>query len=145
MTAPQATEQPVAPPPTEPERLHRPVRAVVALAEVLAAAAAIWGAFWAWPRGFSTITTVLSDGTVLESQRVYGDWLTVAIGFGTVAALLVLDALRQALLAVRAKPRRARQAADPAATVSTTSDEKTGADAAQGAQAVSDARVSGED
>ncbi len=109
MTAPQATEELVAPPPTEAGGLHRPMRAVVALVELLLAGLAVWGAFSAWPRGFATITTVVSDGTTLESERVYGNWLAGAIAFGTVAAVLVLDAVRQALLAVRARPRRARR------------------------------------
>ncbi len=109
MTAPQAAEELAALPPTEPPRLHRPVRAVVALVELLAAGAAVWGAFWAWPHGFATITTVLSDGTALDSQRTYGNWLAAAIGFGTLAALLVVDAVRQVLLAVRARPKRVKR------------------------------------
>jgi len=111
VTAPQVTEELVAPPPTEQGRLHRPVRAVVALVELLAAGAAVWAAFWAWPQGFATITSVVAGGTELVSERVYGNWLAAAIGFGTLAALLALDALRQVLLAVRARPRRPRRAA----------------------------------
>jgi hypothetical protein len=100
----------VAPPAIEPGTLHRPVRAVVALVELIVAGLAVWGAFWAWPRGFATITTVVSDGTALESERVLGNWLAAAIAFGTVAALLVVDAARQVLLASRVRPRRARTA-----------------------------------
>jgi hypothetical protein len=110
MTAPQATDEVVAPPPTEPGALHRPFRAVVAFVELLAAGAALWGAFLVWPRGFATITTVIGQGTVLESQRVYGNWLAAAVGLGTLAALLVVDAVRQLLLAVRVRPRRRRSA-----------------------------------
>jgi hypothetical protein len=109
VTAPQATEAVAAPPPIEPGRLHRPRRALVALAELLAAGAAIWGALWAWPHGFATITTVVADGTVLESERVFGNWVATAVGFGTIAAILVLDAVRQLLLAVRAKPKRGKR------------------------------------
>ncbi len=128
--------------------MHRPVRAVVALAELLAAGAAVWAAFWAWPRGFSTITTVIAEGTVLESQRIYGNWLAAAIGFGTVAALLVLDAVRQVLLAVRARPRRARKdkasGGDPGAAPAARPEANSDA-AADASEAVSDARVSGDD
>jgi hypothetical protein len=106
VSAPQATDQIVAPPPTEPGRLHRPGRAIVALVEVLVAGLAVWGAFWAWPHGFATIATQIADGRVLESQRVFGNWLAAAIGFGTIAAVLVLDAARQVLLAVRVRPKR---------------------------------------
>lgn len=114
MTAPQATEQPVAPPATEPG-LHRPWRAAVALAEVLVAGLAVWGAVWAWPHGFASITAVI-DGVTLESERVYGNWLAAAIGFGTVAAVLVLDALRQVLLAARARPGRGKKDSDARVT-----------------------------
>jgi hypothetical protein len=108
VTAPQAADEVITQPPIEPAGLHRPVRAVVALVELLAAAAAVWGAFWAWPHGFATITTVVGDGTVLESQRTYGNWLGAAVGFGTLAALLAIDAVRQVLLAVWARPKRDR-------------------------------------
>ena len=114
MTAPQATDEVVAPPPTEPARLHRPGRAIVALAEMVAAGLAVWGAFWAWPQAFATISETITDGVVLDSQRVYGNWIAAAVGFGTLAALLVVDAVRQTLLAVRARPRRERKTAVPA-------------------------------
>jgi hypothetical protein len=125
VSAPQATDELVAPPTTESGRLHRPVRAVVALAEVVVAGLAVWGAFWAWPQGFATITTVVTDGVELDSQRVSGNWLAVAIAFGTLAAVLVLDALRQTVLAVRARPRKAKRGKD--------------------SDAVSDAKVTGDD
>ena len=109
MTAPQATDEVVAPPPTEPARLHRPARAIVALVELVAAGLAVWGAFWAWPQAFTTISTTITDGVVLDSQRVYGNWVAAAVGFGTLAALLVVDAVRQTLLAVRIRTRRAKK------------------------------------
>ena len=111
MSAP-ATEQLVVPPPTTPGRLHRPGRAIVALVELLLAGAAVWGAFWAWPHGFATITTEVGQGVVVESERVYGNWVAVAIAFGTVAAVLVLDAARQVALAVRARPKRVKKSKD---------------------------------
>jgi hypothetical protein len=111
VTAPQATDEVVAPPPTEPARLHRPGRAIVALAELVVAGLAVWGAFWAWPQAFATISEPITEGVVLDSQRVYGNWIAAAVGFGTLAALLVVDAVRQSLLAVRARPRRERKVA----------------------------------
>lgn len=101
MTAPQTADEVL--------RIHQPRRALVALAELLVAAAAIWAAFWFWPRGVATITNVLENGVTQDSTRFFGNWMAGAIGFGTLAALLVLDALRQIVLAVRARPRR-RQA-----------------------------------
>lgn len=127
MTAPQATDEVVAPPPTEPARLHRPVRAVVALVELVVAGLAVWGAFWAWPQAFVTISTPITDGVVLDSQRVFGNWIATAVGFGTLAALLVVDAVRQLLLAVRTRPRRARKGAAPAPAADANTDAKTDA------------------
>lgn len=101
-----ATEELVAPPPTEPGRLNNPWRALVALGELLLAGVALWFAFDFWPRGSAKIVTTLSDGLVLESTRSIGSWLAAAIGLGTVAALLVLDAVRQMALAVRTRSKR---------------------------------------
>lgn len=111
MTAPQAADQVVAPPPTEPATLHRPRRAIVAAVEVLLAAGAVVAAFWAWPKGFATIVTATSEGGEVISERVYGNWLGAAIGFGTLAALLVVDAARQVALAVRARPKQVKRSA----------------------------------
>ena len=107
MTVPTATDEPAIDLPPVAARLHQPWRALVALVEVVAAAAAIWGAFWCWPRGVATITLVLDDGTRLVSTRYYGNWMGAAILLGTIAALLVLDAVRQTVLAVRTHPKRA--------------------------------------
>ena len=104
MTA--ATEELVAPPPTEPGRLNEPWRAVVALVELLLAGVAVWFAFDLWPRGVATIVEHYPDGVVLESTRYVGSWMAAAIGLGTVAALLVVDAVRQVALAVRTRPKR---------------------------------------
>lgn len=103
-----ATEELVAPPPTEPGTLNKPIRAVVALVEVLLAGVAVWFAFVMWPNGIAHIRTPLADGTVVESTRWIGSWMAGAIGLGTVAALLLLDAIRQVVLAVRARPKRGR-------------------------------------
>jgi hypothetical protein len=146
VTAPQATEAVVAPPPTVPPRLHTPGRALVALAELLVAGAAVWAAFWAWPRGFATITTVIADGTALDSQRIYGNWLAAAIGFGLIAALLVVDATRQVLLAVRTKPRRAKRRKAADTTPEAAPDEPDASpDPVAASGTASDTRVSGDD
>jgi len=145
VSAPQATDQVVAPLSTEPDRLHRPVRAVVAIVELIVAGFAVWGAFWAWPQGFATITTTISDGTELGSERVLGNWLAFAIAFGTLAALLVLDAVRQVVLATRVR-RTARTSPAPAeepAPQEQAEPEESGGDAVS--DAVSDVKVTGED
>jgi hypothetical protein len=101
-----AAEELVAPPPTEAGRLNKPWRALVALGELLLAAVHVWLAYDVWPRGIATIVERYQNGLVIESTRWVGSWMSLAILFGTVAALLVLDAVRQLVLAVRARPKR---------------------------------------
>jgi hypothetical protein len=103
-----ATEEIVAPPPTEPGRLHKPWRALAALGELVAAAVAVWFAFDVWPRGIAKIVEHYPNGIVLESTRWVGSWMSLAILLGTAGALLVLDAVRQVALAVRARPKRGK-------------------------------------
>jgi hypothetical protein len=101
-----ATDELVAPPPTEPGALHKPWRAFVALAELVLAGVAVWFAFDFWPRGIAKIVEHYPNGIVLESTRFIGSWMALAILLGTVAAVLVVDAVRQVALAARARPKR---------------------------------------
>lgn len=103
-----ATEELVVPPTTEQEPLHQPWRGLVALGELIAAAVALWFAFDVWPRGVAKIVEHYPNGITLESTRWIGSWMALAILLGTVAALLVLDAVRQAVLALRARPKRGK-------------------------------------
>lgn len=93
-------------PPAAPEParagLHQPWRALIALVELVLAGVAVWGAFALWQGGISDVVVRLADGATLTSRHYAGDHLAGAIGLGLVAALLVLDAVRQVLLAVRA-------------------------------------------
>ncbi|MBP2322331.1 hypothetical protein JOF56_002716 [Kibdelosporangium banguiense] len=90
-------------------KLNQPRRAFVALAEVLVAAALIWLAFWLWPHAIAPISTVLADGRPpYVSHRYYGNWMALSILSGTVAGVLVVDAVRQLMLAARARPKHAR-------------------------------------
>ncbi|MGB3437467.1 MAG: hypothetical protein WBA97_01835 [Actinophytocola sp.] len=104
MTA--ATDELVAPPPTEPGRLNTPWRGLIALAELVVAGIAVWFAFDVWPLGIAKIVERYPDGIVLESTRWVGGWMALAILLGTVAAVLVVDAVRQVALAVRTRPER---------------------------------------
>jgi hypothetical protein len=89
--------------------LHRPRRAFVALAEVVVAGVVLWLMFLLWDAGSATLTTTLTDGTQLVSTRNFGGRIAGAIGLGVVAALLLVDAVRQLLLATR--PRRKKSGA----------------------------------
>jgi hypothetical protein len=99
-----ATDEIVAPPATEPGRLNKPWRAFVALGELVAAAVAVWFAFDVWPLGVARIVERYPNDVVLESTRWVGSWISLALLLGTVGVLLVLDAVRQSLLAARARP-----------------------------------------
>lgn len=100
-----------------PPKLHRPWRALVALGEVVLAAVALWLAFRFWDVGVKTLTVNLTDGTVLSSTRYVGSWTAGAIGLAVLSAILLVDAVREVLLAVRAKHRRKRRETEPDGTI----------------------------
>ncbi|OXM53323.1 hypothetical protein [Amycolatopsis alba] len=87
-------------------RLHKPLRALVGAVEVILAALAVWGAFACWKAGVVPVVITYSETTTLESQRYFGGPLAGAIGLVVLAAILLVDAIRQFLLAVRAKGRK---------------------------------------
>lgn len=88
--------------------LHRPWRALVALVEVIGIGLALWGAFGLWSRGVLTIVTETGDGTELASTRYLGGWIAGSIALGALASVLLLDGVRQMLLAVRTRRFRTR-------------------------------------
>ncbi|MEA5361868.1 hypothetical protein VA596_20190 [Amycolatopsis sp., V23-08] len=87
-------------------RLHKPWRILVAVLEVVLAVAAGWGVYAFWHSGMATVVTRTDDGAVLESHRYFGGHLAAAIGLGVVAAILLVDAVRQLSLALRTRPRK---------------------------------------
>lgn len=105
---PQPTGRELWPPeePEAPARLNEPWRAFVALGEVVVAALLLWAAFALWHAGVVTVVTTAGDGARLASQRVFGGPIAGALGVGMVAAVVVVDAVRQLLLAVRARRRK---------------------------------------
>jgi hypothetical protein len=90
-------------PEASPTKLHQPWRAFVALVELILAGAAVWFAFPCWHLGVKTVTMTLTDGSVLTSSRYLGNWMAGAIGLGLLAAILLVDGVRELLLAVRAR------------------------------------------
>ncbi|SNR40073.1 hypothetical protein SAMN06265360_1051 [Haloechinothrix alba] len=103
-TATQRVDTRVAPGRSGTAGVHRPRRALVAVLEVLLAAALLWAAWAAWSRGVAVMETAPitgADGTV---TRYHGNWIGFAVALATGSALFVLDAVRQVVLAVG--PRR---------------------------------------
>lgn len=74
-------------------------RALVAVTEVLAVIVLAWLAWWCWHRG---VIVTVRDGVAL--RRIEGRWWAAATGAATLAGVLVLDALRQGVLAVAPGP-----------------------------------------
>jgi hypothetical protein len=93
-------------PPPPSERLHQPWRALIALVELVLAASSFWAATLCWSNVVVAVVLRLNDGTELTSTRYEGDWVAAAIGLGALACLLLVDAVRQLLLAVRTRRRR---------------------------------------
>ncbi|HWC80937.1 MAG TPA: hypothetical protein VG756_13340 [Pseudonocardiaceae bacterium] len=94
-------------PPPRPAGLSQPWRGLVALGEVVLAAVAVIVGILCWHRGFTQIVTPVSGQQPLVSTVQYGNWASGAVGLVVLAGLLVLDAGRQTLLAVRTRQRPA--------------------------------------
>jgi hypothetical protein len=89
-----------------PARLNQPWRGFVALGEAIVAVVAVVVAIQLWNRGVTTMVTPLGAGQpALKSTIFYANWMAAAIGLVTIAAFLVLDGLRQTLLAIRTRRR----------------------------------------
>ncbi|UJW33751.1 hypothetical protein L3Q67_08275 [Saccharothrix sp. AJ9571] len=97
-----------------PHRLHRPRRAIVAVVELVLAGLAVWTATLAWAASVSTVRVRASDGAELTSYHYAGNWVLAAIALGLAATLLLVDAVRQVLLAVRTRPRKPKPETQPA-------------------------------
>ncbi len=82
--------------------VHEPRRALWALAEIVAAGLLLWLAVWLWGEGVDTVGGV-RDRPDLTVDRYQGGWIGTSVAVGTLALILVLDALRQFVLAVRAR------------------------------------------
>lgn len=86
-------------------RVNQPWRAVLALIELALAAAAGWAATWAWSHVVTTITFDTAGEQELTSRLISGPWTAAAVGFGLLAALLLVDTFRELTLALRARHR----------------------------------------
>ncbi len=96
------------------DRLHQPFRLVVAAAELVLAVVSGWAVTWCWGNAVGTMTIRANDGAELVSRVYEGDWIGLAFACAAVAALLTVDAARQAVLGVRTRRWRRRRSSRPA-------------------------------
>jgi len=92
---------------------HRPRRAIVAAAEVVVTAALVWLAFWLWSRG-TVVGTPIPERPDLRFEEFDGPFVAGAVAAATLAGLVLVDAVRQLVLAVRTTPKAARTATEVA-------------------------------
>jgi hypothetical protein len=110
VSAPQvADEDVVFTVPPQRGSLNRPWRALVAVGELVVAALVLWAAYWCWPRGVADVVQTTQDGRRVVTTQYYGGWISLAVVLGTICAVLVVDAVRQLVLAVRTRPKRAHK------------------------------------
>jgi hypothetical protein len=86
--------------------LHQPKRALIAVGEVVLVALLVPAAVWCWNRGVVHYSFPVPDQPPLESTRFKGNWIGGSVGLVTVAGVLLLDAIRQTVLAVRTRGRK---------------------------------------
>lgn len=99
-------EEPEQAPPAGPG-LHQPKRWLIAAGEVVAIVLLVIAAVWCWNRGIVRLEYPFEGREPLISTRLHGNWLGTAAGAATLAVVLALDAVRQIMLAVRARPQKA--------------------------------------
>lgn len=86
-------------------RLNQPWRAAVAGVECVLAVALVLFAVWSWSAGKVPIALPSQGGGEVVTRFV-GSWLALSIAACVAAGLLVLDAIRQLVLAVKVGRRR---------------------------------------
>lgn len=94
-------------------RLHQPRRIAVAVVELAVAAVAVWGAFLLWGSAVRDVTVRLDDGSTLTSRVYEGDLIGLAVALGALAAVLLIDAVRQVMLGVAAKGKKPKKRKRP--------------------------------
>lgn len=99
-------EEPEQAPPAGPS-LHQPKRWLIAAGEAVAIVLLVIAAVWCWNRGVVSLEYPVEGREPLISTRLHGNWLGTAAGAATLAVVLALDAVRQIMLAVRARPQEA--------------------------------------
>ncbi|GAA1280265.1 hypothetical protein [Saccharothrix xinjiangensis] len=87
----------------EPPKLHQPKRALIAVGEVVLGVLLVLVAAWCWQRGVEHHSYSIPDREPLGATRYRGNWIGAAVALATVAGVLLLDAIRQVVLAVRTR------------------------------------------
>ncbi|WP_153278813.1 hypothetical protein [Saccharothrix syringae] len=87
----------------EAPKLHQPKRAFVAAGEVVLGVLLVLAAAWCWQRGVVHQSYPTQDGRSLAATRYHGNWIGTAVALGTATGVLLLDAVRQAVLAFRTR------------------------------------------
>ena len=84
-------------------RLNQPLRGLVAAGEVVLAVGLIVIAVWIWGHATTAVPLPPSDNPAVppSATSTDGRWMAAAVGLALVSGLLLLDAIRQTLLAVR--------------------------------------------
>lgn len=82
--------------------LNQPRRGLIAAVEAVAAAGLVVLALWLWNLGVVRVSP-LPDRPELEFTQLSGDLVALSIAAGAAAALALLDALRNTVLAVRTR------------------------------------------
>ncbi len=91
--------------PTQAPRLHQPWRAFLALAEIAAAAGLVIVAIWSWRNASVPLeVSPATDGKPAEVvHQLRGSWIADSVIAATVAGILLLNAVRQLVLATRVR------------------------------------------
>ncbi|MBM7770471.1 hypothetical protein JOD54_000675 [Actinokineospora baliensis] len=106
MSTPQTSEPEAVglgwPAPTESGGLNQPRRGWVAAGELVLVGLLVWACLWCYDRGTVPLSRV-AERPELDFQHYAGNWIGLAIAAATAAAVLLLDAGRQLVLAVRTR------------------------------------------
>ncbi|CRK60192.1 hypothetical protein [Alloactinosynnema sp. L-07] len=84
--------------------VNQPRRAVFAAVDVVVAGLLGWLAVWMWGQGIDVVG-VVRDRPDLVVDRFQGQWIGGSVAVATLGLILILDAVRQLVLAVRSRSR----------------------------------------
>jgi hypothetical protein len=95
-------------------KLNQPKRGLIAAGEVVLIVLLAFTAHWCWTKGVVRLEYPVDGHDPLVATRYLGNWIGGAVGLVTLAGVLLLDALRQTVLAVRTRGRKPAKEKDVA-------------------------------